>query len=473
MLEPVEEATIVEGTVTDLAGSVISNARIRLTSSGLQRNYTTCSDQVGEFSLSSVEVGDDYRLWVRPQSDYREYIEEPISIAADGANLWVTLDPLTNGRFEGQMIDSDGTPGGTTAVAIEGIASVGVGNPNIHITFVIDVSTSTLAACDSTRTVLECEQDGVNTVLIDPNITSVLDIGVSVFAGAGATADMTEFGGDDLITSVIAEAQTVVFSTTPLGVNEFTVKSVPDLTNFAAGLAAALNSVATSGADTKRVFFFSDGTSNTGGGNFAAALAALAGQASRIDTFAMGGGNFCGDGSDGTLQEIADPGEGDCQSEVDPADLGGLLQDLISTAPDSVQVAVDSTPISTTTGESLPAEGPVTIGYDATANLGVGTYEISATATGSGAGGSNSVTDKVTKQVLQLIASPPTQTNELSEDNEHTVNVEILGGAGPDRNNANNVDWHIIGNGDAEVTAVDQSGNVSDSVSCLVPPPPK
>ena len=34
------------------------------------------------------------------------------------------------------------------------------------------------------------------------------------------------------------------------------------------------------------------------------------------------------------------------------------------------------------------------------------------------------------------------------------------------------VDWHIIGNGDAQVTAVDQSGNVSTPVSCLVPPPP-
>ena len=35
------------------------------------------------------------------------------------------------------------------------------------------------------------------------------------------------------------------------------------------------------------------------------------------------------------------------------------------------------------------------------------------------------------------------------------------------------VDWHIIGNGDALVTAVDESGNVSDPVSCLVPPPPQ
>jgi hypothetical protein len=35
------------------------------------------------------------------------------------------------------------------------------------------------------------------------------------------------------------------------------------------------------------------------------------------------------------------------------------------------------------------------------------------------------------------------------------------------------VDWRIRGTGDAIVVAVDGSGNVSDPVSCLVPPPPK
>ncbi len=35
------------------------------------------------------------------------------------------------------------------------------------------------------------------------------------------------------------------------------------------------------------------------------------------------------------------------------------------------------------------------------------------------------------------------------------------------------VDFHITGNGDAAVYAVDGSGNVSTTVSCLVPPPPK
>lgn len=35
------------------------------------------------------------------------------------------------------------------------------------------------------------------------------------------------------------------------------------------------------------------------------------------------------------------------------------------------------------------------------------------------------------------------------------------------------IDWHIKGQGDAQVTAVDAAGNVSDPAACLVPPPPK
>jgi len=39
--------------------------------------------------------------------------------------------------------------------------------------------------------------------------------------------------------------------------------------------------------------------------------------------------------------------------------------------------------------------------------------------------------------------------------------------------NSLQVDWFIKGTGDAVVTAVDGSGNVSAGVYCLVPPPPK
>lgn len=44
---------------------------------------------------------------------------------------------------------------------------------------------------------------------------------------------------------------------------------------------------------------------------------------------------------------------------------------------------------------------------------------------------------------------------------------------GSSKGQAGAIDWHIIGNGDAAVFAVDFSGNQADPVACLVPPPPK
>ena len=44
---------------------------------------------------------------------------------------------------------------------------------------------------------------------------------------------------------------------------------------------------------------------------------------------------------------------------------------------------------------------------------------------------------------------------------------------GSDKGKAGAVDWHIIGNGDAALYAVDASGNQSGDAMCLVPPPPK
>lgn len=44
---------------------------------------------------------------------------------------------------------------------------------------------------------------------------------------------------------------------------------------------------------------------------------------------------------------------------------------------------------------------------------------------------------------------------------------------GSDKGKAGHIDWHIIGNGDACVDAVDCADNVSVCIDCLVPPPPK
>ncbi len=60
-----------------------------------------------------------------------------------------------------------------------------------------------------------------------------------------------------------------------------------------------------------------------------------------------------------------------------------------------------------------------------------------------------------------------------TEANGATPSIKPMGGNnGNGGGQANAVDVHIIGNGDALVTAVDGSGNVSSAAACLVPPPP-
>jgi hypothetical protein len=59
-----------------------------------------------------------------------------------------------------------------------------------------------------------------------------------------------------------------------------------------------------------------------------------------------------------------------------------------------------------------------------------------------------------------------------TEDATATPMAKPMGGNNGTGGNATAVDFHIIGNGDASVTAVDGSGNESDPVMCLVPPPP-
>ena len=58
-----------------------------------------------------------------------------------------------------------------------------------------------------------------------------------------------------------------------------------------------------------------------------------------------------------------------------------------------------------------------------------------------------------------------------TEDPDAVPEAKLMGGNSG--SNATAIDYHIIGNGDAAVTAEDGSGNISAPVMCLVPPPPQ
>jgi len=57
-----------------------------------------------------------------------------------------------------------------------------------------------------------------------------------------------------------------------------------------------------------------------------------------------------------------------------------------------------------------------------------------------------------------------------TQDIDATPEIKKMGGK---KGNADAIDWHIIGTGDMQLNAVDQSGNTSTPVECLVPPPPQ
>ena len=61
-----------------------------------------------------------------------------------------------------------------------------------------------------------------------------------------------------------------------------------------------------------------------------------------------------------------------------------------------------------------------------------------------------------------------------TEDDDRLPEIAPMGGNNGNGNGQSNaVDWHIWGHGDGQLTAVDQSGNVSDPAACLVPPAPQ
>jgi hypothetical protein len=60
------------------------------------------------------------------------------------------------------------------------------------------------------------------------------------------------------------------------------------------------------------------------------------------------------------------------------------------------------------------------------------------------------------------------------QDPDAIPEISPMGGNNGNGNGqSQDTDWRIKGTGDAVLTAVDQSGNVSDPVNCLVPPPPQ
>lgn len=353
---------------------------------------------------------------------------------ANGAELSVTVDPAgSNGTFLVPAGDTD------VDVPMTGEASIGVGEPNVHWTYVIDVSGSTVLSCGGALgTILDCEKLAVgnlnSTVTADG---SALDVGLTVFGESGASADMAVAAGDQPVTSPGDPGFGTVLSSVVIGsVGQFQLRNVgSDSTNYTAGLQAAQSSVNASTASSKNVVFLSDGNANDG--SLAAFDAAVSALDATVFSFAVGpmASVSCGSpagGSYGTLQRMADSTGGSCTQVANPADLPDIVQNV--TATQLTDVSLTGATLDTIS-PTPPVDGPVTSSFTATAaGLTPGTHEVCADATGLGP-----KSDPLSEQTVQacedihvfgFALAPETATNELGQDQQHTVTATLTGPAG-------------------------------------------
>lgn len=368
----------------------------------------------------------------------------------NGTPIDVTVDAPADGT---EYVLPDGATG--VDVAVEGTASVGFGEADTTVTYVLDVSGSVKDPADGycggdlnhdglPDSILDCEIAGI-LALNDAAIASgaVDEVGLAVYGMFGAAADMTPAGSDDPITAPDADgdvatvAGSVIAQNVHAGPTRFAPKNVVNSrTNFASGLSAAKTIVDASTNGTNIVVFLSDGQSNYGSALFDTALAQLAATGAVAHTFAIGAGATCYLGNAGALQEIADATGGVCTEVEDPTELAGLLAGLLASSLDRLELTVDGgTPAVIPNGDisaPLPQPGAVQVTYATpVTGLGLGAHELCVTAYGADAGGTgDSGPACTTVYVHGIDLAPETAVKDLSVDTTHTVTATIGGEPG-------------------------------------------
>jgi hypothetical protein len=99
---------IVRGSVT-ASDSPVPQAHVLLRSTDNTGYYETTSDAGGSFVMADVAIG-EYTLSVVPVGNYHDHTESSLKIGAAGLELRIALEPLTDARLHGQMLDIHGTP---------------------------------------------------------------------------------------------------------------------------------------------------------------------------------------------------------------------------------------------------------------------------------------------------------------------------------------------------------------------------
>ena len=356
----------------------------------------------------------------------------------NGAALSVSIDsPVTSTEF---IVPHDATD---IDVDFTGTASVGEGDPDATFVYVIDRSGSTSSGSGTgCSPILNCEKQffvALNAAVVADGSTD--EVGIVSY---GSTAS-TDLG--------------LVFPTNAAVNTTINGLSAGGLTNCGAALQAAVTLAGSSSNGSRFIVFASDGFCNTG-----LSVASVVVPANIVvNSIAIGSGSDCTtSGGTGTLNQVAQNG-GICYQVPDPGNLPGIIQNLIGSTLESLEIEVDAggqqsignadiTP-------DLPQPGAANVVYTtAVLDLDPNDHMVCVTANGSDVtGGVGEVTQCETIHLLQLTASPAGDTNDLNVSNQHTVTAEIVGGTGPDRD----IDFTVGGHNAASATP----GNGTDNTA--------
>lgn len=342
-----------------------------------------------------------------------------------------------------------------TAVNASAEATLGAGD-TANIVYVVDVSGSmeNPGFNPFQPAVGDCDGDGLVGTALDGACVGLIalnaslgsatnaNVGLVAFGSGGKTADMGPAGGAQTFTSppdnddnvnsvpdaeeVIRSLQTEFGGGGALGgIGLFTpdiTASFPGGTNYDAALSNMNTSFATQPVtDINTGFFLSDGapTAFTTGAGSPLQDAIDAG--TRILTFGIGGGaaGSCAPGA--PLFTIADSTGGTCTEVADPSTLSTVLPAQLTNIA-SLELEVNGVSVASVSGSEPVAM--VLPNVDITAALVVGINTIEATAI---AEDGTQVTASTTLGVVDLVLTPPSETNDLSVESSHTVVARVLG----------------------------------------------
>ena len=107
-LDPLAAGVSVSGVVTATTGTPVARARVQLDSAARGRGYRATTDAGGRFTLENVDAGSDYRLWVRPQSGFKDGVIENVLVDAPIQSLDVKLTPIGVATLRGRLVTPEG-----------------------------------------------------------------------------------------------------------------------------------------------------------------------------------------------------------------------------------------------------------------------------------------------------------------------------------------------------------------------------